>query len=783
LDNTRVDVLKQLMSWADGSGEIKSVFWLSGMAGTGKSAIARTMCEKMAGAGLLGASFFISRTAAERRDTSNIVRTVVHHLAHTQPHLRPHICTVLRDSPLVADEGLRSQLRTLVAEPFVRASQLDRPVVVVIDGLDECEKDKDTGREGGQLLPLLLETFRDCQPWLKLLVVSRHEPTIRDMFAPFQPATFQLHQVDASIVRADIARFLIHSFEQISEQRKATLPPDWPTQDVIDELVRRSGALFVYASTVVKLLQHSRLLPDEVLRTILSPGSQSGLYGRLDELYLQVLHIAVDVATPDLHAPLLSRLRTMLGVLAVLQSPVSVKELALLLEVDKRVTRLDLESISAVIVMSEDDLARVIQIFHGSFVEFLQDPRRCTESFSPDVRASHDLLSVRTAMWVSGSDASNAVYSTAFWEYHMRRASLSAQKKVVDVWRDVLQNHPAGHEGRLGTLELLVSALNMYYARGGGMRYLREAIHHQQEVMTLVGNNDRAVNMLAFLLHTQFKQTGQVVLLEEATELYREGLALRPPGHPHRDTAAINLGNVLLTQFEQTDQVVMLGEATELFREGLALRPPGHPGRDTAAINLASVHLTQFEQTGQVVLPDEATDLYREGLELRPPGHHRRDVPLHSLASVLIARSRQYNDPAPLTEAVALLREELTICSAGHPDYEMCLLTLADTLMLQAAQSDVADTASVMEAVEHYRTALARTPLEHVDYRDRQDSLLKALRMHLSLVAGDANMIREIEQLELEIGDVDSDMDSQDSDDEGLSSIDALGHTQCADAT
>jgi hypothetical protein len=1144
LDNTRVDVLERLMSWADGSGEAKSVFWLSGMAGTGKSAIARTLCEKLAGAGLLGASFFVSRTAAERRDPSNIVRTVVHHLAHTQPHLRPHICTALRDSPLVADEGLSSQLRTLVAEPISRASHPDRPVVVVIDGLDECEKDKDTGREGGQLLPLLLETFRGCQSWLKLLVVSRHEPTIRDIFAPFQPAIFQLHQVNRSTVQADITRYLVHCLAEISEQRKSKLPPGWPTQDVIVELVRRSGALFVYASTVVKLLQHSRLLPDEILRTILSPGSQPGLYGCLDELYLQVLRIAVDVGTPGLHAPLLSRLRKMLGVLAVLQSPVSVKELALLLEVDKRVMRLDLESISAVIVMSEDDSAQVIQIFHGSFVEFLQDPRRCTESFSPDVRASHDLLSVRTATWASGFDAGNAVYSTAFWEYHTQRASLSAQKEIVNVWRGVLQNHPAGHEGRLGTLEPLVSALNMHYARGGGMRYLTEAIHHQREVMTLMGNNDRAVNELAFLLHTQFKQTGQVVLLDEAIELFREGLALRPPGHPNRGTAAINLASVLQTQFEQTGQAVLLDEATELFREGLALRPPGHPRRDSAAINLASVLLTQFDQTGQavlldeatelfreglalrppghprrdsaainlasvlqkqfeqngqvvlldeatelfreglalrppghpsrdiaainlanalltqfeqtgqvvlldeatdlfhealelcppghpyrgtaannlgnvlltrfeqtnqvvlldeatelfrewlalcppghprrdiaainlatvlqkqfeqngqvvlldkatdlfrealelcppghprrdsaainladvlharfkqtgqvvlldeatdlyreglvlrpqghptrsiaannlaavlqtwykqteqvvlldeatalfreglelcppghhgrdavainladvlwtrfkqtgqVMLLDEATDLYREGLELRPPGHprrdsaainladvlharfkqtgqvvlldeatdllreglalrppghHRRDVPLHSLASVLIARSRQYNDPAPLTEAVALLREELTICSAGHPDYEMCLLTLADSLMLQAAQSDVADTASVMEAAEHYRTVLARTPLEHPHYRDRQKGLLKALRMHHGFVAGDANMIHEIEQLKLKIGDIDSDtVDGHDSDDKGLQLIDALGHTQCADAT
>lgn len=44
LADTRVDLLKQLMAWS-GNPRDKRIFWLNGMAGTGKSTIARTVAR------------------------------------------------------------------------------------------------------------------------------------------------------------------------------------------------------------------------------------------------------------------------------------------------------------------------------------------------------------------------------------------------------------------------------------------------------------------------------------------------------------------------------------------------------------------------------------------------------------------------------------------------------------------------------------------------------------------------------------------------------------------
>ena len=65
LPNTRTELLHHIQGWAkDQSG--KSIFWLNGAAGTGKSTIARTVARAFAGKQQLGASFFFKKGEGER---------------------------------------------------------------------------------------------------------------------------------------------------------------------------------------------------------------------------------------------------------------------------------------------------------------------------------------------------------------------------------------------------------------------------------------------------------------------------------------------------------------------------------------------------------------------------------------------------------------------------------------------------------------------------------------------------------------------------------------------
>ncbi|KAF9548272.1 hypothetical protein CPC08DRAFT_596359, partial [Agrocybe pediades] len=59
--NTRVAIIQGIIDWASGRDKEfggKSIWWIKGFAGTGKSAIARSVAERSSNEGLLLGAFF-----------------------------------------------------------------------------------------------------------------------------------------------------------------------------------------------------------------------------------------------------------------------------------------------------------------------------------------------------------------------------------------------------------------------------------------------------------------------------------------------------------------------------------------------------------------------------------------------------------------------------------------------------------------------------------------------------------------------------------------------------
>lgn len=83
--DTRVALLKEIYKWAD-NPDGDCIFWLQGMAGTGKSTISRTVAHRLAERGELGASFFkreARATVAGRRGSS---QRSLHNLSTSYPY-------------------------------------------------------------------------------------------------------------------------------------------------------------------------------------------------------------------------------------------------------------------------------------------------------------------------------------------------------------------------------------------------------------------------------------------------------------------------------------------------------------------------------------------------------------------------------------------------------------------------------------------------------------------------------------------------------------------------
>src|SRR5712672_2035088 len=81
LRGTRKGVLWETEHWLN-SDQGQRVFWLNGLAGTGKSTIAQTFAERMFAEGRLGASFFCSRDVVDRSNLQTIFPTLAFQLAY-----------------------------------------------------------------------------------------------------------------------------------------------------------------------------------------------------------------------------------------------------------------------------------------------------------------------------------------------------------------------------------------------------------------------------------------------------------------------------------------------------------------------------------------------------------------------------------------------------------------------------------------------------------------------------------------------------------------------------
>jgi hypothetical protein len=204
----------------------------------------------------------------------------------------------------------------------------------------------------------------------------------------------------------------------------------------------------------------------------------------------------------------------------------------------------------------------------------------------------------------------------------------------------------------------LAALLHSRYKQCGDLGLLNEAIELGREALALQpsGHPNRAHSCadLAALLHSRYKQSGDLGLLDEAIELEHEALALHPPGHLNRAQSCANLAASLHARYRQCGDLALLNEAIKLEREALALRPPGHPNRADSCAGLAVSLHDRYKQCGDLDLLDQSIELGRETLALQPPGHLNRSHLCRNLSYHLIDYCRHTKDTAMLDEAIEI---------------------------------------------------------------------------------------------------------------------------------
>ena len=380
LKGTRENVLSKIERWIedfDGSPEESPVFWLNGLAGTGKSTIAQTIAERAFADGRLGASFFCSRGFEDRSNLQLIFPTLAFQLAQRYPEFRSSLIPLLESNPDIVHESLRDQMEKFIVEPLRSA---DISTVIVIDALDEC---RDEEPESAILL-VLGQSVSEI-PGVKFFITSRPEMRIMSGFRGplLKDAThvFILHGVEPCTVDNDIRRFFEHELSGLARQRGGI--DGWPTYEQLDALCRRAAGFFVYAVATVNFLKHGFRCPSDRLDLIMKSlestthEGQVGLkvYNSLDSLYMSIFHAAFFGNNADDDAIV----RSVLGAVVLVANPLSPSAIATLMGFKCNEVLPLLESIQSLLAVHED-VNHPIQPFHKSFPDFVTDPTRCIDT-------------------------------------------------------------------------------------------------------------------------------------------------------------------------------------------------------------------------------------------------------------------------------------------------------------------------------------------------------------------------------------------------------------------
>jgi len=378
MKGTRRGVLFELERWSKDKHD-KQVFWLNGLAGTGKSTIAQTFAEMCFADGRLGASFFCSRDFEDRSNLRSIFPTLAFQLAHLYPEFRKKLLPVLKTRPDVGREALCSQMEKLIVGPF-RAIKI--PTLIVIDALDECQDE-----EPASALLSVLSRYVDDIPLAKFLITGRPERRIRSGFRleSLRPHTevFKLHEVEPTSVDSDIKLFLKTRFTDIAKNRSdCSLGEDWPGQHNIDILCKKAAGFFIFASTVIKFVSSHCHPPNERLALIVSLPLDTSHEAKLgiDLLYTQVLSQAFQDVDSDDHE-LYSHFKSVVGAVVLIFQPLSIKTLSDLLINCGTPAKMSssLHTLHSLLLIPEN-IDKPVRIFHKSLPDFLMDPRRCTDS-------------------------------------------------------------------------------------------------------------------------------------------------------------------------------------------------------------------------------------------------------------------------------------------------------------------------------------------------------------------------------------------------------------------
>ncbi|RFU31129.1 hypothetical protein B7463_g5199, partial [Scytalidium lignicola] len=454
LPDTRVDLLQDIYNWADGKDaqDVQGIFWLNGLAGTGKSTIARTVARRFFDQKRLGASFLFSKGGGDVSNASKFFTSLAVQLASTVPSLQSHIRDAVREQSNIASLSLLDQWSHLIFSPLSKLKNSSKSsYIIVVDALDECEDDNNIQI----ILQLLAKAPSLATVRLQVFLTSRPNVLIRHGIHCIPRAEHQdfiLHNIQSTVVNHDIFIFLEYNLGAIRQE--CALGADWPGKAVLSQLVLYTCGLFIWAATACRFIREGKRFARRRLDIILKGSSSTATAPEkhLNEIYLAVLKHSISSEYSDEEKEeACDMLKHTLGSIVVLLSPLSPSSLSTLLHLPKEDVDWTLKDLYAILDVPEDPTHH-LRLHHPSFRDFLLNKDRCgdfwvdetvahqtlaagciqlmSQTFEKDICKMHAPGSQPNQIessWIEKCLPPEIQYACLYWVQHLRKSSSQVQ--------------------------------------------------------------------------------------------------------------------------------------------------------------------------------------------------------------------------------------------------------------------------------------------------------------------------------------------------------------------
>jgi hypothetical protein len=386
MKDTRQLILDQIVTWVEtplekdnpsSTSAAKNIFWLCGSPGLGKTSVANSLCQRLHKIKKLGASFFCRRDDPVLSDPNRILPTLLYRLSWICDPYRDLIVQALRGDPNLNPDWagctlLLERLYSLQNDPKTAPQTA---LVLVIDALDESGDP--------QMRAALLRCLSDISVrtnWLKLVVTSRQE---HDIGSFFKKVGLNGHDLSMDIQASqDIRIFTKYRMSSLAEQYE--LPSNWPGEERLEEIARRSGGLFIFVETLYQFLDDPD--PEPLLTQVLG-GTLGEANTELHKLYSTAIETRIGRNKEDFCI----FVQALVAVAS--HRSLSDKTLASLIGLEPRIISSWVNGLSSLLYRDVSENGG-IRARHLSVIEFLTGPT-CPPEFRVELQQANKQLARR----------------------------------------------------------------------------------------------------------------------------------------------------------------------------------------------------------------------------------------------------------------------------------------------------------------------------------------------------------------------------------------------------